>query len=78
MALHNVERFELDAWLLVTLGSRVPEPPMSSRTKLSVTTTTPAMAATDDKHKVYPPSKLGEYTVVQDIAEGTFGKVKSG
>ncbi|KAG6901573.1 hypothetical protein C0995_010341 [Termitomyces sp. Mi166 len=24
----------------------------------------------------YPPSKLGEYTVIQDIAEGTFGKVK--
>ncbi|KAF8225164.1 Pkinase-domain-containing protein [Tricholoma matsutake] len=23
-----------------------------------------------------PPSKLGEYTVIQDIAEGTFGKVK--
>lgn len=25
----------------------------------------------------YPPSKLGEYTVIRDIAEGTFGKVKS-
>ncbi|KAG0706690.1 kinase-like domain-containing protein [Suillus ampliporus] len=25
---------------------------------------------------VYPASKLGEYTVIQDIAEGTFGKVK--
>ena len=25
----------------------------------------------------YPPSKLGEYTVIQEIAEGTFGKVKS-
>ena len=24
-----------------------------------------------------PPSKLGEYTVIRDIAEGTFGKVKS-
>ena len=23
------------------------------------------------------PSKLGEYTVIRDIAEGTFGKVKS-
>ena len=23
----------------------------------------------------FPPSKLGEYTVVQEIAEGTFGKV---
>jgi carbon catabolite-derepressing protein kinase len=31
----------------------------------------------DDTHPVYPPSKLGEYTVVQEIAEGTFGKVKS-
>ena len=25
----------------------------------------------------YPPSRLGEYTVIQEIAEGTFGKVKS-
>ncbi|KIY45370.1 snf 1 [Fistulina hepatica ATCC 64428] len=24
----------------------------------------------------YPPSKLGEYTVIRDIAEGTFGQVK--
>jgi len=26
---------------------------------------------------MYPPEKLGEYTVIEDIAEGTFGKVKS-
>ena len=26
---------------------------------------------------VMPASKLGEYTVVKEIAEGTFGKVKS-
>lgn len=26
---------------------------------------------------VMSPSKLGEYTIVQEIAEGTFGKVKS-
>ena len=26
---------------------------------------------------VFPASKLGEYTVIKDIAEGTFGKVKS-
>jgi hypothetical protein len=26
---------------------------------------------------VFPVSKLGEYTVIKDIAEGTFGKVKS-
>ena len=25
----------------------------------------------------YPPSQLGVYTVIQEIAEGTFGKVKS-
>ncbi|KAF8621753.1 hypothetical protein AX15_007546 [Amanita polypyramis BW_CC] len=25
---------------------------------------------------MFPPSKLGEYTVLKDIAEGTFGKVK--
>ena len=25
----------------------------------------------------FPPSKLGEYKVVDEIAEGTFGKVKS-
>jgi hypothetical protein len=30
----------------------------------------------DEVHK-QSPSKLGEYTVVKDIAEGTFGKVKS-
>jgi carbon catabolite-derepressing protein kinase len=30
-----------------------------------------------DQFTPYPPSKLGEYTVIQDIAEGTFGKVKS-
>jgi len=30
-----------------------------------------------DKPSVFPASKLGEYTVVKDIAEGTFGKVKS-
>ncbi|KAI0079547.1 snf 1 [Panus rudis PR-1116 ss-1] len=29
-----------------------------------------------DIPNVYPPSKLGEYTVIGDIAEGTFGKVK--
>jgi carbon catabolite-derepressing protein kinase len=30
-----------------------------------------------DQPTTFPPSKLGEYTVIQDIAEGTFGKVKS-
>lgn len=25
----------------------------------------------------FPASKLGEYTVIDEIAEGTFGKVKS-
>lgn len=25
----------------------------------------------------FPPSRLGEYTVISEIAEGTFGKVKS-
>ncbi|KAG6840085.1 hypothetical protein C0991_009062 [Blastosporella zonata] len=30
----------------------------------------------NEEPTVYPPSKLGEYTVIQDIAEGTFGKVK--
>ena len=30
-----------------------------------------------DLPEMFPPSKLGEYTVIQDIAEGTFGKVKS-
>ncbi|KAM6498911.1 Protein kinase-like domain containing protein [Amanita muscaria] len=29
-----------------------------------------------DLPEMFPPSKLGEYTVIQDIAEGTFGKVK--
>jgi hypothetical protein len=26
---------------------------------------------------LFPAAKLGEYTVIGDIAEGTFGKVKS-
>jgi hypothetical protein len=26
---------------------------------------------------MFPPEKLGEYTIVEDIAEGSFGKVKS-
>jgi hypothetical protein len=30
-----------------------------------------------DQPTTFPPSKLGEYIVIQDIAEGTFGKVKS-
>ena len=30
-----------------------------------------------DPIPVVSPSKLGEYTIVQEIAEGTFGKVKS-
>lgn len=30
-----------------------------------------------DKPTLFPASKLGEYTVTSDIAEGTFGKVKS-
>ncbi|KAG2022382.1 CAMK/CAMK1 protein kinase [Coprinopsis cinerea AmutBmut pab1-1] len=29
-----------------------------------------------DESQMFPPSKLGEYTVIADIAEGTFGKVK--
>lgn len=35
------------------------------------------MSVTSDEEVVYSPSKLGEYTVVQEIGEGTFGKVKS-
>ncbi|KAH7914572.1 kinase-like domain-containing protein [Hygrophoropsis aurantiaca] len=30
----------------------------------------------DNAQPKFPASKLGEYTVIQDIAEGTFGKVK--
>lgn len=30
-----------------------------------------------DNPMLFPASKLGEYTVIGDIAEGTFGKVKS-
>ncbi|TFK42231.1 snf 1 [Crucibulum laeve] len=36
----------------------------------------PSPPTMTDAHGMYPPSKLGEYTVIQDIAEGTFGKVK--
>jgi hypothetical protein len=35
------------------------------------------MSATSDEDLMYSPSKLGEYTVIQEIGEGTFGKVKS-
>ncbi|KDQ62967.1 hypothetical protein JAAARDRAFT_120371 [Jaapia argillacea MUCL 33604] len=31
---------------------------------------------TTSSQSVFPASKLGEYTVIKDIAEGTFGKVK--
>lgn len=31
----------------------------------------------EDIRGTYPASRLGEYTVIQEIAEGTFGKVKS-
>lgn len=31
----------------------------------------------DTENEVFPASKLGEYTVLRDVAEGTFGKVKS-
>ena len=31
----------------------------------------------DDIPDMYPASRLGEYTVVSEIAEGTFAKVKS-
>ena len=30
-----------------------------------------------DLPDMFPPSKLGEYTIIKDIAEGAFGKVKS-
>ncbi|KAG6818604.1 hypothetical protein H0H93_003560 [Arthromyces matolae] len=30
----------------------------------------------NEEFQPLPPSRLGEYTVIQDIAEGTFGKVK--
>lgn len=33
--------------------------------------------ANDNQIETFPPSKLGEYKVVDEIAEGTFGKVKS-
>lgn len=32
---------------------------------------------TDETFTPFPASKLGEYTVIQDIADGTFGVVKS-
>jgi len=33
--------------------------------------------ALDKAFPIFPASKLGEYVVLRDIAEGTFGKVKS-
>ena len=35
------------------------------------------MSTTSEEEGIYPASKLGEYTVIQEIGEGTFGKVKS-
>jgi carbon catabolite-derepressing protein kinase len=35
------------------------------------------MSVTSEEEGIYSPSKLGEYTVIQEIGEGTFGKVKS-
>ena len=35
------------------------------------------MSVTSEEEVIYSPSKLGEYTVIQEIGEGTFGKVKS-
>ncbi|KAJ3574349.1 hypothetical protein NP233_g1835 [Leucocoprinus birnbaumii] len=32
----------------------------------------------NDIPEIFPASKLGEYTVIRDVAEGTFGKVKMG
>jgi len=43
-------------------------------TLATTTTTTSSMAEPPPK---YSAEKLGEYTVIADIAEGTFGKVKS-
>ena len=34
-------------------------------------------ASTEKKVEAFPPGKLGEYKVINEIAEGTFGKVKS-
>ena len=34
-------------------------------------------ASTSQPFESFPPSKLGEYKVIHEIAEGTFGKVKS-
>ena len=33
--------------------------------------------STENRVESFPPSKLGEYKVINEIAEGTFGKVKS-
>lgn len=35
------------------------------------------MSVTSEEEVIYPPSKLGEYTVIEEIGHGTFGKVKS-
>jgi hypothetical protein len=38
---------------------------------------TPTMDAPDTPAERFEPTQLGMYTVIDDIAEGTFGKVKS-
>ena len=57
-------------------------PASSSSFPVSSTLTTPQMRDSDipdSDHDIesFPPSRLGEYKVVEEIAEGTFGKVKS-
>jgi hypothetical protein len=43
----------------------------------ATTESSSTMSSSSRPAERFPPSKLGEYKVVDEIAEGTFGKVKS-
>jgi len=59
---------------LIVLSSPNPTPAI----ELAKQDHTYAFLTMDDiENEIFPASKLGEYTVLRDVAEGTFGKVKS-
>lgn len=59
---------------LVSLELSSPLPPFQ-RNRSSEDLSSPAKMA--EPPETFSPSRIGEYTVVAEIAEGTFGKVKS-
>lgn len=59
------------------VGCSTPSPPATTPSTSSTTASRPLINMADDTIEALPPSKIGEYKVISEIAEGTFGKVKS-